>query len=670
MDVLLIYCDVAAPSRASRFLDIGVYHQVLLEAGVKVGSHLFRTDASVEQLSAAVQEKQPRLIAWFLDEFNWDRSAVAARALRSAVPDTPFIAFGIFPVLDPEAVSASDLFRYIVIGEGEFALYELASQVLSQGDLAGIKNLWWKDGATWNRNPLRPLQDNLDQFPYANRSLFEQLPSASPPGARPLSVSASRGCMYDCQFCYSPLLKRAYGGKGNYYRARSPQHLVGEINALFHQHGYTRLVFVDEQFPLDKQWLRTLGQRLQSAGQVTFQATVSIERCDDECLELLQAAGCSRIVVGVETGNENFRKRIADRNQGNDRLLEFAAKVRARGMALITTSLAGLPLESEELLHETYTLNQQLGAGEVRTRSYVPIAGTPLQGYAKDKGYLPEAKPDGIPSFEKPNLQLPELGADKLKAHLLRMHFLDLVQRLNGVHRPEGATNLLHELGRAKLKLAQPSDLQIGLVVGGAGTVPYMCLAAGAEVRFHVPFTPGTAIAFGLFLPPSAVAHLSSHADSIGLEIFWSTATGEQLLFSWFFGEPFNRYTDDWTSCLVPAPSQSTQGELKLRVTACRNAGGALYLLNPTIVDLSAPPEIFSGAASPEVLRKISELEAKLQEAEQRRVEAEAAREQKIRRIAELQGQIIDLEKELEQRPAPEEKAAGVTDKLRGMFRK
>ncbi|MGI8905908.1 MAG: B12-binding domain-containing radical SAM protein [Candidatus Sumerlaeaceae bacterium] len=682
MDVLLIYCDTGSPARYLRCLEAGQYHQVLADAGLKVSSTLLHADRRPEEIVDAFRQAPARLVVFYFDEFNGAASLRLARQLRTQFPDTPLAGVGILPILAPDTIMREGLIDYLLAGEAEIALYELITATMSSADVGTIKNLWWRNNGQIQRNPLRPLQENLDTIPYANRALLDQAPLASPGSERVLFACATRGCIYDCQFCYIPPLKQAYSGKGAFYRMRSPQHLAGEILGELRRRDYGCINFVDEQFPTDKNWLRSLAQRLGPAGVLPFQAVVSLERCDTEVLDLLKAAGCERLVIGIETGNEGFRRRVASRNLGNDRLRSWVAAVRERGIGIVTTNMIGLPLESEPLSQETYALNQEIAPDEVRSCVFQPIEGTPLHQYATDKQYLDTSPESQDPDFTRLTMRLPELSPDNVRSTMYRMHFLNLVQRLRALPPNDGYFDFLRELPRAKFKMSHSAAIDVGVVRRGTPQpFGYLAVETASEVRYALNIAAKSMIRFRLHVPEASLQRLQHARSRLVAEVVWSAGGEEHTLFGRLIGPREAALARSWFECAANGPEQAGTGDLIFRVGSWPESDLKAFVFfgGPQIFDQSAlrRRDADSGGVLPSVepeapqqQDEVAELREQLEQSLLARAAAEAECNQKIKRVAELQMRILELEKELQSRPQEPAPEAGIGDRLKGMFRK
>ena len=101
-----------------------------------------------------------------------------------------------------------------------------------------IPNIWaCRDGEV-HRNPVRPLVPDLDVLPWPDTDDFNKhyiengRVRVEEPWKRTAEyrIYLSRGCPYNCSYCYVSILRDLYGEqKTPFYRHRSVEHVLGEL---------------------------------------------------------------------------------------------------------------------------------------------------------------------------------------------------------------------------------------------------------------------------------------------------------------------------------------------------------------------------------------------------------------------------------------------------------
>lgn len=273
------------------------------------------------------------------------------------------------------------------IGEGEGPIVDLARAVDAGDDPRQIPNLLWTDGdEVVQRNPVRPLIDDLDALPFQDREIYY---GYSP--LRELSYKlfmAGRGCPYDCSYCFNSTLRATYRGLGRWVRRRSPEKVVAEILEVRARYGLRTLGFIDDTFTTERRWLVDFCELYRREVGLPFNCIVRIDEVNEEVAEALGRAGCHFVSFAVETGNEELRRTVLGRSIGDDEIRRGAALLKRQGIGLLTCNMFGLPGETVEDALATLRLNAEIGATVVGTSMLQPMPGTRIRDECVRRGLL------------------------------------------------------------------------------------------------------------------------------------------------------------------------------------------------------------------------------------------------------------------------------------------
>ena len=136
---------------------------------------------------------------------------------------------------------------------------------------------------------------------------------------------------------------------------------------------------------------------------------------NDKKLRLLAKAGLERIGVGIEHGNEEFRRKVVNRNYSNKCVLENFPKVKKYDIALNTNNILGFPLETPELAMETVELNKAVEPDTANCSIFTPFWGTKLRDLALQKGYLKDKNFFAPTNSENSSLEMPQFTKSQIE---------------------------------------------------------------------------------------------------------------------------------------------------------------------------------------------------------------------------------------------------------------
>ena len=123
--------------------------------------------------------------------------------------------------------------------------------------------------------------------------------------------------------------------------------------------------------------------------KIPFWFQTRFEDIDAEKLGWLKDVGCYRISLGLEHGNEEYRREKLRRRMTNDFILEKAQVVADAGIPYTLNILVGMPYETRELIFDSVKLIKQIGTFDsLSVNIFVPYHGTPLREMAIKEGWL------------------------------------------------------------------------------------------------------------------------------------------------------------------------------------------------------------------------------------------------------------------------------------------
>lgn len=282
---------------------------------------------------------------------------------------------GPHPTFFPEMVNDPDV-DAVCKGEGEGAILDLVTAMENNQDYTGILNLWIKDSnGELHKNELRPLIPNLDDIPVPDRETYYELHNRAKLHRVP-HFMASRGCVFDCSYCFNKKYFETYEGLGARFRFRSPAHVVEECARVVTDHGGDHLLFVDDIFPVRPGWMEEFRKLYTAKVNVPWTAYTRIELIKPEMADQFAAAGCHGVVIGMESGNEILRRDILGRNMTNEEILKKTDILHDAGIKVMTTNIVGFPRETLDSAMDTLNLNLKIKPDLASAFFFQPYPGT------------------------------------------------------------------------------------------------------------------------------------------------------------------------------------------------------------------------------------------------------------------------------------------------------
>lgn len=203
---------------------------------------------------------------------------------------------------------------------------------------------------------------------------------------------ASRGCPYNCSFCYNEQIKNIFkDSDGKYLRYKEPENLIREILNISKRYYVESIFFVDDLFSANKKWLSQFLEIYKREIDYPFMCTTRANLLNDDLAKMLAGAGCQTISFGIETGNSLIREKVLNKKISDEQIIRCGQIARKYGMQVQTANMFCLPDERLQDAYKTIEINHKAGTHLAFTSLFLPFPNTELANYCIKNGYL---KPD------------------------------------------------------------------------------------------------------------------------------------------------------------------------------------------------------------------------------------------------------------------------------------
>lgn len=333
-------------------------------------------DAKFERLKFAELQRelmafQPNVLGLTAQTNEVKPAAYVATKLKRSLPECVTVIGGAHVTAIPAATLREfPGFDVVAVGEGEETFLELCNAVDSGAGFNGVRGLHFRQGDRLVTTGMRERILDQDSIPQPAWDLV--------PTAEAYWVQSQRGCPFNCVFCMNH--------NGRVARKRSIERVIAELTYLVDEKKAKFIRFGDELFSVDMDRTHRLLDAIIAAGlhqRMQWDCQTHVRFVDEALCRHLKAAGCSRVDIGVETGDDGVLRQIG---KGTTRKMIVAAADCARQADLPFGCLLilGHPNETPESIRNSIDLAAEINAVVPLISIMIPYPGTEVSRLAAE----------------------------------------------------------------------------------------------------------------------------------------------------------------------------------------------------------------------------------------------------------------------------------------------
>src|SRR5713226_5184055 len=343
-------------------------------------------DTPNDVILAEVDRFAPDLVGMsLLSTTSYPYAKVLARALRAAHPTIKLAFGGVFATLNAEHVKRQvPEVDFVCRGDGEQLILDLLAHLDDPSTVLGVT--WQDENGVVRQSPPRPLDRNLDQWPFPDREglpldFVESMPLDVPvvfSRDRFTTMQTSRGCPWPCVFCDIPVFNE---GK---WRSRSPEHVVAEFKHL-QELGYGAVYFVDDHFLLQPKRIEAICKGINDSGvTIEWGCEGRVDSTAQHLFPAMAKAHCRTIMFGIESGSQKVLDRLK-KEQTLEQVETAVMNAKQAGVEIVHGFfVVGNPDETAEDMRATFRFASTLRLDTFGFNRLCVYRGTPLwQEYVK-----------------------------------------------------------------------------------------------------------------------------------------------------------------------------------------------------------------------------------------------------------------------------------------------
>ncbi len=337
------------------------------------------------EIRGKIEEFSPDFIGfklWTGDGF--EDSVRIAKAVKKYFPDLPILAGGphvdVFHRLIPER---TDVFDFLVYGEGEKTVVEVAEHINNRATLRTIPNLIFSEKGEIKITEVERIE-KLDGLPSPVYDPHVYPSMEGDQKVKIITMDESRGCFMGCYFCPHP------SKSGARLRMKSPAKFVEELKLLKKNYGFSTFRYAGSATPT--RLATRIAKRLaEEQLNIFYSMFGNIRISREKDFKFLKESGCLAIFFGLESGSQS----ILSRSFGKSFTAENAEKIlkacKASGIFMTASIIFPAPFETEKTREETLELLRKVRPDSVIVTFPILIPGTTWAsaprrfGFALDK---------------------------------------------------------------------------------------------------------------------------------------------------------------------------------------------------------------------------------------------------------------------------------------------
>lgn len=227
-------------------------------------------------------------------------------------------------------------------------------------------------------------------------------------GKRFSVVVSSFGCRFNCAFCVAGTIKQKF---------RSVEEVLADIKYILGL-GIKRIFFADPLFTADKKRVLEFCHAVACLGTQWICNAHASTICDAALLRAMKQAGCSAVMIGVESGNDSILKKYR-KGTDTEQLMQTFRLCRESGIKTLAYFIVDLPGEDSHSVRNTIEFAKKIQCDYASFGYATPDIGTALRRESIEQGWFTESpnSEDADPSLA-PVLETNKLSREEARGFL------------------------------------------------------------------------------------------------------------------------------------------------------------------------------------------------------------------------------------------------------------
>jgi len=343
------------------------------------------TPEEISNVAKHIVKKDPIFVGFSVIIGKQTKFSADMSKLIKSMSDVPIVWGGPYPTLSMEQCLSESYIDIVVLGEGEETAVDLAKALEKGKDLKNVKGIGYKKGNNIVVTKPRALI-NMDDYKmdWDLIDIKEYLrPNITWGCSRVLRYVTSRGCPYNCGFCYNLVFHKRR------WRGRSKELIIPEIEQLKDEYNIDGLVILDDNFFVDIERAFAILKAI----DLPCRGDPVVKNVTRQFVKRLVECNVRGMLIGLESGSNRILKLMNKNITVRDIIRCVRLISEAPQISPLYSFILGVPTETWDETQKTIDLILRVHDIDPRALftvgCYLPFPGTPFYEMAIRDGFVP-----------------------------------------------------------------------------------------------------------------------------------------------------------------------------------------------------------------------------------------------------------------------------------------
>jgi radical SAM superfamily enzyme YgiQ (UPF0313 family) len=205
-------------------------------------------------------------------------------------------------------------------------------------------------------------------------------------------------------------------------------------------------VFEDDIFGVSKKWLEEFAKIYPREVGLPYGCNMRPNLVTPELVKALAETGCRRVNMAIESGDDEVRNFILNRNLAREKLVRAFRLFKEAGVEVKSYNIVGSPHETPAAVLETIKINAEIDPEYMQLTIFYPYEGTPLFDLVVDEHLMADRE---VTDYFR-DTSLEQSSISRAQVIMFNRNFEGLVKHYQRIWKLPGPLKGLAEKATAK----------------------------------------------------------------------------------------------------------------------------------------------------------------------------------------------------------------------------